>query len=105
MQIKTINQLQISLNPLARSGLFVRQTCCISSSSIFGGSFFDFSIMENQLNINLTRKHDITKEEVRACSLFEHFSDKEAAEVIRTIKELTNIVYYVHSKENGKNEN
>jgi len=40
-------------------------------------------------------------EEVRLCLWFAHFSNKQAAEVTRTIKELTKIAYheYVRDKE------
>jgi hypothetical protein len=59
--------------------------------------------MEDIKNTDPRRKHDITIEEVRSCSWFAHFSNEQATEVIRTIKELTKIAYheYVRDKKNG----
>lgn len=42
--------------------------------------------MENLDNLNFSRLNDITIQEVKALSMFKHFSDGEAEEVIRTLK-------------------
>lgn len=44
-------------------------------------------------NIDHNRLHDITIEEVKACSMFSHFTDEEAQEVIVTIKRFSLIIY------------
>jgi len=45
-----------------------------------------------------TRHHDITIEEVKACSIFSHLTDQEAQEVVETIKLFTKIVYDFYKK-------
>jgi len=59
--------------------------------------------MDDIKNIDPRRKHDITIEKVRSCPWFAHFSNEQATEVIRTIKELTKIAYheYIRGKKNG----
>jgi hypothetical protein len=49
-------------------------------------------------NIDHTREHDITIEEVKACPMFAHFTDEEAREVIRTLKQFTEITYNFYQK-------
>jgi hypothetical protein len=44
-------------------------------------------------NIDYTRNHDLTVEEVKACPLFSHLTDQEAEQVIETLKLFTKIVY------------
>jgi hypothetical protein len=58
--------------------------------------------MKNTIDIDPKRKYDVTIEEVRSCPWFTHFSDEQAVEVIRTIKELTKIAYYEYRKERTK---
>lgn len=43
--------------------------------------------------IDYTRQHDLTIEELRSFPMFAHFTDKQAHEVIATIKQFTRIVY------------
>ena len=61
--------------------------------------------MKTQINTNHNRKHDLTIEEVKSCPWFATFTDEQSLEVIRTIKELTKIVYYAYQKEKDKKMN
>ena len=54
------------------------------------------------VNIDQTRVHDITIEEVKACSLFAHLTDEEAQEVITTIKRFSLIIYHCYQREKVK---
>lgn len=54
--------------------------------------------MSTVKNIDHTREHDITIEEVKACAIFAHFTDEEAREVIRTLKQFTEITYNFYQK-------
>ena len=54
--------------------------------------------MSTLKNIDHARKHDITIEEVKACAMFAHFTDEEASEVIRTLKQFTEITYNFYQK-------
>jgi hypothetical protein len=53
-------------------------------------------------NIDHTRGHDITIEEVKACAMFANFTDEEAMEVIRTLKQFTEITYNFYQKKRKK---
>ncbi len=55
--------------------------------------------MKTSINTDHNRRHDLTIEEVRSCPWFATFTDEQIVEVIRTIKELTKIVYYAYLKE------
>lgn len=46
--------------------------------------------------------HDVTIDEIRACDEFSHLSDAESLEVIKTLKELTVIVYNFYKKSKQK---
>ncbi|SFH38045.1 hypothetical protein [Pedobacter insulae] len=48
------------------------------------------------------RMHDVTIDEIRACDEFSHLSDAESLEVIKTLKELTVIVYNFYKKSKQK---
>ncbi|MGJ1311694.1 hypothetical protein ACS126_06485 [Sphingobacterium lactis] len=55
---------------------------------------------------DITRKHDVTVQEVKAIPMFAHFTDEQAEEVIRTVKTFVEIALecYKKQKENqGKN--
>lgn len=54
--------------------------------------------VESINGIDHTREHDITIEEVKACAMFAHFTDEEAREVIRTLKQFTVIVFNFYQK-------
>ena len=54
--------------------------------------------MENLDDLDLTRLHDLTIDEVKSIPMFAHFTDDQAIEVIRTIKRFTEIVVYSHLK-------
>jgi len=60
--------------------------------------------MKKTIDIDPKRKYDITIEEVRSCPWFAHFSNEQATQVIRTIKELTKIAYheYLRDKKIGR---
>ena len=54
--------------------------------------------MKSFNGIDHTREHDITIEEVKACAMFAHFTDEEAMEVIRALKQFTEISYNFYQK-------
>ncbi len=45
------------------------------------------------IDIDLTRMHDLTIEEIKACSSFAHFSDEELQVVLNTFKALSIIAF------------
>jgi uncharacterized protein YfbU (UPF0304 family) len=49
----------------------------------------------------ITRQHDLTIDEVKACKIFQNLTDEQALEVIDTLKKFTVIVYnfYVNNIE------
>jgi hypothetical protein len=49
-------------------------------------------------DIDYSRTHDVTIEEVRSCRMFAHLTDEQACEVIETIKKFTHIVYNYYQK-------
>lgn len=49
--------------------------------------------MGRQADIDYTRAHDLTVEEVRACPAFAHFSDEQVKEVIEAFKLFAKIAY------------
>lgn len=55
--------------------------------------------MKDFKGLDLTRKHDITVEEVKSFPLFAHFSDEQADEVVRAIKKFVDIALYCYKKE------
>lgn len=58
--------------------------------------------MSTQKGIDRNRQHDITIDEVKACSMFAHLSDEEAQEVVDTVKRFVLIVYNFYQKEQRK---
>jgi hypothetical protein len=54
------------------------------------------------IELNPTRRHDLTIDEVRSCPWFANFTDEQALEVIRTFKEFTVIMYHYYRKEKQK---
>jgi tRNA C32,U32 (ribose-2'-O)-methylase TrmJ len=48
---------------------------------------------------NYTRKHDLTIEEVKACSIFRNISDEQAQDVIETLKSLALIAYELYDNQ------
>jgi len=58
--------------------------------------------MSMNTDIDRTRTHDITIEEVRCCPMFADLSDEEAQEVIETLKLFTNIAYDYYKKDHKK---
>jgi hypothetical protein len=53
-------------------------------------------------HIDRNRTHDLTIEEVKAITAFQHFTDQEAAEVIEMIKVFTKIVCDFYKKDQAK---
>lgn len=51
---------------------------------------------------NITRKHDLTVEEIKSYPMFARFTDEQAAEVIATIKKFVEIVLEYYKKEQEK---
>ena len=58
--------------------------------------------MENIEELNLTRLNDLSIQEIKAAQMFKHFSDKEAEEVIRTLKRFSEIIVDDHFKKEKK---
>jgi len=58
--------------------------------------------VSTQKGIDRNRQHDITIDEVKACSMFAHLSDEEAQEVVDTVKRFVLIVYNFYQKEQRK---
>jgi hypothetical protein len=54
------------------------------------------------IDLNPKRRHDLTIDEVRSCPWFGDFTDEQALEVIRTLKEFTLIIYRQYRKEKRK---
>jgi len=54
--------------------------------------------MARDSNIDHTREHDLTIEEVKACHTFAHMTDQEVKEVIEALKLFTKIAYDVYKK-------
>ena len=51
---------------------------------------------------DITRKHDVTVEEVKAIPMFAHFTDEQAKEVIQTVKTFVKIVFECYKKQQEK---
>ena len=49
--------------------------------------------MEKLKELDITRKHDLTIEELKAHHLFAHLTDEQLIEIITTIKKLTEIAF------------
>ena len=60
------------------------------------------SIMKHINSEDITRKHDLTVEEVKSFPMFAHFTDEQAMEVIRTLKTFVDIALYCYKKEKEK---
>ncbi|WP_121812863.1 hypothetical protein [Mucilaginibacter kameinonensis] len=60
--------------------------------------------MEELKEIDITRKHDLTIEELRAYCLFANFTDGQLIEIIATIKKLTKIAFSIHLNQNNTND-
>jgi len=54
--------------------------------------------MKRDKDIDYSRSHDLTIEEVKACPLFSNMTDQEAEEVIETLKLFTKITYDYYQK-------
>jgi hypothetical protein len=55
--------------------------------------------MERDTNIDYTQSHDLSIEEVKACSIFAHMTDEDAEEIVKTLKIFTKIAYDVYKKD------
>jgi hypothetical protein len=55
--------------------------------------------MEHINKEDITRKRDLTAEEVKSHPMFSHFTDEQAAEVATTIKKFVEIVLEYYKKE------
>jgi hypothetical protein len=53
-------------------------------------------------NMDRTRVHDITVDEVKSCALFAHLTDEEAKEVVETIQRFSLIIFHCYSREKVK---
>jgi len=53
-------------------------------------------------NIDFSRCHDLTIEEVKACPTFAHFTDEQAMELIETLKLFTKIAFDSYKKDGKK---
>jgi len=49
--------------------------------------------MDDAADLDFTRHHDLTVEEVKGCPEFSHLTESQALEVIDTLKSFTKIVY------------
>jgi hypothetical protein len=49
--------------------------------------------------IDYTRKHDLTIEEVRACSMFKDLTEEQVKEVIQTLKQYATIAYELYENQ------
>ncbi|WP_259071901.1 hypothetical protein HDF24_11490 [Mucilaginibacter sp. X4EP1] len=54
--------------------------------------------MKQEKDIDYSRNHNLTIEEVKTCPLFSHLTDQEAEEVIETLKLFTKITYDYYQK-------
>lgn len=54
---------------------------------------------------DVTRKHDVTVEEVKAIPMFAHFTDVQAKEVIQTIKTFVKIALEYYKTQQKNNDN
>ena len=64
--------------------------------------------MRREADIDYRREHDLTVEEIKASSIFEHLTDAEADEVITTLKTLAEIAFDCYKKvvkNDGKSDN
>lgn len=60
------------------------------------------NVLDHLKDIDRNRRHDITIEEVKACSIFMHLTDEQALDVINTVKQLTVIAYEFYQKKERK---
>jgi hypothetical protein len=57
----------------------------------------------NKLKSNeITRRHDLTIKEVKACKIFQNLTNEQAFEVIATLKKFTVIIFNFYVTNNGK---
>jgi hypothetical protein len=61
--------------------------------------------MERDKGIDYARTNDLTIDEIKACSVFDHVTNEEAGEIIETLKLFTKIAYDVYKKEQMTHEN
>ncbi|WP_028297925.1 hypothetical protein [Olivibacter sitiensis] len=54
---------------------------------------------------DITRKHDLTVEELKSLPMFAHFTDDEAKEAISTIKTFVDIALDYYKKDKEKQGN
>lgn len=55
------------------------------------------------VQLDLERKHDITLEELKSCTLFKECTDAEAIEIINTLKRFT-VIMFEYFKEVGNRD-
>jgi len=55
--------------------------------------------MKKNENIDWTRTHDLTVEEIKATEGLAHFTDEEAKEVIRIFKVYSGLILHLHKKD------
>ncbi|VTP91283.1 hypothetical protein [Sphingobacterium daejeonense] len=54
---------------------------------------------------DITRKHDLTAEELKSLPMFAHFTDEQAEEAIDTIKTFVDIAFNYYKKDKEKQGN
>lgn len=54
---------------------------------------------------DITRKHDLTAEELKSLPMFAHFTDEQAREAIDTIKTFVDIAFNYYKKDKEKQGN
>lgn len=54
---------------------------------------------------DLTRKHDLTAEELKSLPMFAHFTDEQAEDAIDTIKTFVDIAFNYYKKDKEKQGN
>lgn len=54
---------------------------------------------------DITRKHDLTVEELKSFPMFAHFTNEQAEEAIGTIKTFVNIAFNYYKKDKEKQGN
>jgi hypothetical protein len=83
------------------SGTFFMNLPTKETSEAKSSYFINYTVGE-LIDLNPKRRHDLTIEEVRACPWFANFTDEQAQEVIRTLKEFTLIMYRHYRKQKQK---
>lgn len=54
---------------------------------------------------DITRKHDLTAEELKSLPMFTHFTDEQAEDAIDTIKTFVDIAFNYYKKDKEKQGN